>query len=58
MKKVVFKPPKEVNVQGSLSSDRSRNTKTLKNSVTKMRPLAAIEILKIARYVLKSPSSN
>jgi len=58
VKKVVFKPPQNVDVKGSLSEDRSRNLRYMKNSVTKMRPLAAIRILKTARYVLKSPSSN
>jgi len=58
VKKVVFKPPQNVDVKGSLSEDRSRNLRYMKNSVTKMRPLAAIRILKTARYVLKSPSSS
>merc|ERR1712012_1401911 len=33
-------------------------TAHVKNSVNKMRPLAALRILKTARYVLKAPSSN
>merc|ERR1711983_713304 len=58
VKKVVFKPPENVDVKGSLSDDRPRNLRYVKNSVNKMRPLAALRILKTARYVLKAPSSN
>jgi len=57
VKKVVFKEPENVDVKGSLSNNKPRTLRTLKNSVNKMRPLAAIRILKTARYVLKSPSA-
>ena len=58
VKKVVFKEPENVDVKGSLSNNKPRTLRTLKNSVNKMRPLAAIRILKTARYVLKSPSAG
>ena len=60
VKKVVFKEPENVDVKGSLSDNKPRNLRYLKNSVNKMRPLAAIRVLKTARYVLKTPgvSSN
>ena len=57
VKKVVFKEPENVDVKGSLSDNKPRNLRYLKNSVNKMRPLAAIRVLKTARYVLKSPNS-
>merc|ERR1711941_262682 len=60
VRKVVFKEPENVDVKGSLSDNKPRNLRYLKNSVNKMRPLAAIRVLKTARYVLKTPgvSSN
>merc|ERR1712029_172540 len=58
VKKVVFKEPENVDVKGSLSDNKPRNLRYLKNSVNKMRPLAAIRVLKTARYVLKSPNNN
>merc|ERR1712176_347285 len=58
VKKVVFKEPENVDVKGSLSDNKPRNLRYLKNSVNKMRPLAAIRVLKTARYVLKSPNSS
>merc|ERR1711983_125576 len=36
VKKVVFKPPENVDVKGSLSDDRPRNLRYVKNSVNKM----------------------
>merc|ERR1711882_1308 len=48
VKKVVFKEPENVDVKGSLSNNKPRTLRTLKNSVNKMRPLAAIRILKTA----------
>merc|ERR1712049_44276 len=58
VKKVVFKEPENVDVKGSLSDNKPRNLRYLKNSVNKMRPLAAIRVLKTARYVLKSPNTS
>merc|ERR1712176_191924 len=58
VKKVVFKEPENVDVKGSLSDNKPRNLRYLKNSVNKMRPLAAIRVLKTARYVLKSPNNS
>merc|ERR1712020_333701 len=58
VKKVVFKEPENVDVKGSLSNNKPRTLRTLKNSVNKMRPLAAIRVLKTARYVLKTPNSS
>jgi len=56
VKKVVFKKPKHVNVQGSISDQKARSKKILLNSLNKSRPLAAQKILQTARFVLKSPS--
>merc|ERR1711997_736834 len=56
VKKVVFKKP--VEVKGKLSENDPRSLNYLRNSVNKMRPLAALKVLKTARYVLKSPNSN
>merc|ERR1711974_166389 len=58
VKKVVFKKPENVEVKGKLSENDPRSLNYLKNSVNKMRPLAAMKILKTARYVLKSPTSK
>merc|ERR1712141_225762 len=58
VKKVVFKKPENVEVKGKLSENDPRSLNYLRNSVNKMRPLAAMKVLKTARYVLKSPSSN
>merc|ERR1712060_525791 len=58
VKKVVFKKPENVEVKGKLSDNNPRSLNYLRNSVNKMRPLAAMKILKTARYVLKSPSSK
>jgi len=58
VKKVVFKKPENVEVKGKLSENNPRSLNYLKNSVNKMRPLAAMKILKTARYVLKAPSSK
>jgi len=58
VKKVVFKKPENVEVKGKLSENDPRSLNYLRNSVNKMRPLAAMKVLKTARYVLKSPNSN
>jgi len=58
VKKVVFKKPDHVDVQGSISEKRERSENILKNSLNRARPLAAHKILKTARYVLKGPSTN
>merc|ERR1711934_341208 len=58
VKKVVFKKPENVEVEGKLSDNDPRSLNYLRNSVNKMRPLAAMKVLKTARYVLKSPNSN
>merc|ERR1712110_645460 len=58
VKKVVFKKPENVEVKGRLSENDPRSLNYLRNSVNKMRPLAAMKVLKTARYVLKSPNSN
>lgn len=55
---VVFKKPEDVAVSGSISDNRKRSDNFVKNSVNKMRPLAAQKILKTARYVLKAPHSK
>merc|ERR1712045_813453 len=57
VKKVVFKKPVQVDVLGSISDQKKRSDTYLKNSVNKMRPIAAQKILKTARYVLKAPST-
>jgi len=57
VKKVVFKNPESVEVKGSITDKRQRSDTYLKNSVKRMRPIAAQKILKTARYVLKAPSS-
>merc|ERR1711953_1158973 len=48
----------KVEVKGKLSENDPRSLNYLRNSVNKMRPLAAMKVLKTARYVLKSPNSN
>jgi len=58
VKKVVFKEPKDVDVKGSLNDNKQRNIRYLKSSVNRMRPLAALRVLKTARFVLKGPSSR
>merc|ERR1712113_1187234 len=58
VKKVVFKKPENVEVKGKLSENDPRSLNYLRNSVNKMRPLAALKVLKTARYVLKSPNAN
>lgn len=55
---VIFKKPEDVAVTGSISDNRKRSDNFVKNSVNKMRPLAAQKILKTARYVLKAPHSK
>merc|ERR1711953_256166 len=45
-------------VKGKLSENDPRSLNYLRNSVNKMRPLAAMKVLKTARYVLKSPNAN
>merc|ERR1712184_209146 len=57
VKKVVFKKPENVEVKGKLSDSQPRSLTSMRNSVNKMRPLAAMKILKTARYVLKSPAA-
>merc|ERR1711936_836010 len=58
VKKVVFKKPENVEVKGKLSENDPRSLTSMRNSVNKMRPLAAMKILKTARYVLKSPTTK
>jgi hypothetical protein len=57
VKKVVFAKPDHVDVKGSLSDNTPRSITYLKNSVNRMRPMAAQKILKTARYVLKAPAT-
>merc|ERR1711923_44889 len=57
VKKVVFAKPENVNVKGSLSDDNARSDVYLRNSVNRMRPVAAQKVLKTARYVLKAPAT-
>lgn len=57
VKKVVFKSPDSVEVRGSIADKKQRSDTYLKNSVKKMRPLAAQKILKTARFILKKPST-
>merc|ERR1719445_2117227 len=57
VRKVVFRNPESVEVAGSVTDNRQRSDTYLRNSVKKMRPLAAQKILKTARYVLKAPSA-
>merc|ERR1719334_1881078 len=57
VKKVVFQKPEQVDVLGSISDQKKRSDTYLKNSVNKMRPIAAQKILKTARYVLKAPGT-
>jgi len=57
VKSVFFKRPGKVEVRGSLGNQKERSDTYLRNSVGKVRPMAAQRILKMARYVLKSPSN-
>merc|ERR1719445_1233544 len=57
VKKVVFRNPESVEVAGSVTDSRQRSDTYLRNSVKRMRPLAAQKILKTARYVLRAPSA-
>lgn len=57
VKKVVFQNPESVEIKGSITDKRQRSDTYLRNSVKRMRPVAAQKILKTARYVLKAPSS-
>jgi len=57
VKKVVFAKPEKGDVKGSLSDNKPRSATYLKNSVNRMRPVAAQKILKTARYVLKAPAT-
>jgi len=57
VKTVVFQKPEGVNVQGSLGGKQARSDKYLENSLKSIRPVAAQRVLKMARYVLKSPST-
>lgn len=57
VKKVVFSKPDSVDVKGSLSDNKPRSISYLKNSVNRMRPIAAQKVLKTARYVLKAPAT-
>merc|ERR1719341_2317037 len=52
-----FQKPEEVSVKGSLGDKKSRSDRYLENSMKGIRPLAAQRVLKMARYVLKSPST-
>ena len=49
VKKVVFKKPEQVDVLGSISVQKKRSNTYLRNSVNRMRPIAAQKILKTAR---------
>merc|ERR1719378_1359754 len=57
VKSVSFKKPEQVEIRGSLSEQKKRSDKYLKNSVGRIRPMAAQRLLKMARYVLKSPAT-
>jgi len=57
VRSVFFHKPEKVEVHGSLGTQKKRSDTYLKNSVGKVRPIAAQRILKMARYVLKSPST-
>jgi len=57
VKSVYFQKPEEVSVKGSLGDKKSRSDRYLENSMKGIRPLAAQRVLKMARYVLKSPST-
>jgi hypothetical protein len=46
----------QVDVKGSLTDQKKRSDSYVKNSVNKIRPFAAQRILKMARYVLKTPT--
>merc|ERR1712241_321575 len=55
VKKVVFKKPDSVAVSGSLADKQDRSVNILKNSFNRSRPMAALKLLKTARFLLKSP---
>jgi len=55
VKKVVFKEPENVDVQGSLSDNKVRSLRSMRKTVSQIRPIAAIRVLKTARYVLSAP---
>jgi len=57
VKSVSFKKPENVEIRGSLGDQKKRSDNYLKSSVGKIRPMAAQRLLKMARYVLKSPST-
>ena len=46
----------QVDVKGSLTDQKKRSDVYVKNSVNKIRPFAAQRSLKMARYVLKTPT--
>jgi len=57
VKSVFFKQPEKVNVKGSLSKRRSESDAFLKKSIKLVRPIAALRLLKIARYTMKTPAT-
>jgi len=57
VKSVYFQKPDEVSVKGSLGDKKSRSDRYLENSMKGIRPLAAQRVLKMARFVLRSPST-
>merc|ERR1712223_204370 len=56
VRSVVFMKPEEVDVRGTLG-DKKRSDLFLKRSIGQVRPVAAQRVLKMARYVMKSPST-
>jgi len=56
VRSVVFMKPEEVDVRGTLG-DKKRSDLYLKRSIGQVRPMAAQRVLKMARYVMKSPST-
>jgi len=56
VKKVSFQKPDKVDVKGSLTDQKKRSDSYVKATVNKIRPFAAQRILKMARYVLKTPT--
>merc|ERR1712127_637079 len=57
VKSVYFQKPDEVSVKGSLGDKKFRSDRYLENSMKGIRPLAAQRVLKMARFVLRSPST-
>merc|ERR1712184_51062 len=55
VKKVVFKKPEQVDVLGSISDQKKRSDTYLKNSVNKMRPIAAQKSSKLQGMSSKHP---